>query len=288
MDRLQKKGFVFSISLHGVLFAFLVLGAGLLASKQKNQTVRVLDFIPAKVVEGLLAGGGNPEARPPPPAPPPPQPQAQTQPQTPPKKPEVPKPERRIEPPPPKTATPDPMKAAPKVPPKRWEAKPDKPEIQPNLTPTVRSPKTAAANKAQAEIEDRRRAEAARQASVSSALENLRSSFSSSTKVDIPGPGGEAYAGYSLVIQSIYQKYWIKPSESSDATSIVKVTVTIDKNGNVISAQITKGSGNPAVDSSVRRTLDRVRKVPAFPEGSKDEQRIFDIDFNLTAKQSFG
>lgn len=291
MNRLQKKCFVFSIGLHGLLLVIFLLGAGFLSHRPKNEAVPVLDFIPSKIVEGLVSGGGTAGAKPPPPAPAP-APKIETPPPTPQpvvKKADIPKPEPpKVAPRTPEPVTP-PSTEVVKVPPKRWETKPAKPEIQPNLKPTVRSKSSVEqARKAQNEAAERQRAEAAHQASIKSAVESLRNTFSTSTGIEVPGPGGEAYAGYSLVIQSIYQNAWIKPSGVVEAVNVVKVTVVIDKAGNVTSAKIVKGSGNPAVDASVQRTLDRIRKVPPFPEGSKDDQRIFDIDFNLTAKSLLG
>jgi hypothetical protein len=39
------------------------------------------------------------------------------------------------------------------------------------------------------------------------------------------------------------------------------------------------------VDKSVQRTLDRVTFIAPFPEGAKDKQRTYTINFNLKAKR---
>jgi fido (protein-threonine AMPylation protein) len=42
------------------------------------------------------------------------------------------------------------------------------------------------------------------------------------------------------------------------------------------------------VDHSIQATLDRVTFVAPFPEGAKDSQRTFIINFSLKAKKLLG
>jgi len=67
-----------------------------------------------------------------------------------------------------------------------------------------------------------------------------------------------------------------------------KVSVTIGHDGSVISSRILNPSGDSRVDASVRRTLDRVTFVAPFPEGAKEKERTFIINFNLKAKRLLG
>ena len=46
-----------------------------------------------------------------------------------------------------------------------------------------------------------------------------------------------------------------------------------------------KSSGVPALDKSVQKTLNDVKSIVPFPEGAKDHERRFDINFNLKAKR---
>ena len=69
---------------------------------------------------------------------------------------------------------------------------------------------------------------------------------------------------------------------------ITKATVTIASDGTVLSARILKPSGDASVDRSVQRTLDRVTFIAPFPEGAKDKQRTYTINFNLKAKRLSG
>lgn len=66
------------------------------------------------------------------------------------------------------------------------------------------------------------------------------------------------------------------------ATSI---SVTVLRNGTILSARITRRSGLHAMDRSIESVLRDVKQLPPFPENSRDEQRTFIIEFNLQAKR---
>ena len=105
----------------------------------------------------------------------------------------------------------------------------------------------------------------------------------------MPGEGvGEAYASYASAVRSIYEAAWIPPDDTANDNAITKVTVIIEYTGKVLSASIVKASGETSVDRSVQRTLDRVRFIRPFPEGAKDKQRTYVINFNLRAKRALG
>ena len=74
--------------------------------------------------------------------------------------------------------------------------------------------------------------------------------------------------------------------QNDDANA--KVTVTIARDGTVISARILTPSGDAGVDASVQRTLDRVTFIAPFPEGATETERTYTINFNLKAKRSLG
>ena len=103
-----------------------------------------------------------------------------------------------------------------------------------------------------------------------------------------PGGGGATYANYKQVVGSIYYQAWIVPDDVDADAATAVASVTIAKDGTVISATLTKSSGNRGVDRSVQATLDRVRYIAPFPEGAKESQRQFTINFNLKAKKAIG
>ncbi len=62
MNRLQKKCFIASTGLHLTLSLVLLVGPAFLSPKSQQQNVPLIDFVPAKLIESSLAGGGNPNA----------------------------------------------------------------------------------------------------------------------------------------------------------------------------------------------------------------------------------
>jgi TonB family protein len=143
---------------------------------------------------------------------------------------------------------------------------------------------TATDNRDQQVSDNRRRAAAL----ISQTANSLRD-LSSSTEIVMPGEGfGEAYASYASAVRSVYERNWIPPEDTTDDNAITKVTVTIGNTGKVLSASIIRPSGETVVDRSVQRTLDRVTFIRPFPDGSKDKQRTYTINFNLKAKRGLG
>ena len=106
--------------------------------------------------------------------------------------------------------------------------------------------------------------------------------------MEISGPGGEAFVNYAQWVKTVYEDAWVIPNDLLDEDSTAKVVITIARNGHVLSARIERRSGNSILDKSVQRTLDKVKFVAPFPEGSREEQRTFTINFNLQAKRLTG
>ena len=277
MNRLQKKCFLASTGLHLLLLLILLVGPAFMASRNKPDTMPVLDFVALKTVDDALSGGGNPNANPPPatfekpqPAPPAPavkpdprrprkcghqNPQKETVSEVPPRK----EPEYSLEP--------------------SKERKPRKPNI--DLTPINRPQDTEDDAKAQAEAEAReeaRRERARRKriaAAFGNAANNLESSLSGSTTIELKGPGGGGvpYANFLQAVKSVYQHAWIVPDGITDENATTAASVTIARDGTVVSAHITRSSGNPGVDRSVQVTLDRVKWAAPLPDTATENQR---------------
>jgi TonB family protein len=115
----------------------------------------------------------------------------------------------------------------------------------------------------------------------------LENKMSPGVAVEMPGPGGEAFINYADLIYTRYYQAWQTP-DGRDIRNPVKVEIVVAKDGRVISSIIVKPSGDAQLDRSVRQALDRVTKLPAFPEGAKDLQRTFRINFELKSKRQFG
>jgi TonB family protein len=292
MDRLSKKCVITSGIVHGTLVLLLIVGPAFLSSEEsKFDPKEIIDFIPAITIDKSLSGGGNPNVVQ---VIPQPQPQPQPRPQ-----PEIsqPKPERRPEPEPEKTKLTEkvvkpaePTKSA--VDPESLETR-AKPKIDLTLktrtSTKVPTTDTAAEKRARdaREKADRERAEKI----LNSTLANIREGASDSVKIqDLRGPGGGGlpYAGFNQALISAYMRAWLIPSEAADENGKVVATITLSRDGTVISARISKSSGNKDLDSSVQRALDKVSFVAPFPESTKDAQKTFGLEFDPKAKRMAG
>ena len=292
MNRLQKKCFVASTGFHLLLLLILLIGPAFMASRNKPDTMPVLDFVALKTVDDALSGGGNPKANPlpatfekPQPVPPAPVP-----------KPEPPAPEKVRTPEPPKETVSEPPK--PKEPDYSLEPSKDRKPKKPNidLNPITR-PHDAlddAKAKAEAEAREEARRERERRKRIASAIGNaansLESSLSGSTSIELKGPGGGGipYANFLEAVKSVYTHAWVVPDGVTDENATTAASVTIARDGTVVSSRITRSSGSPGVDQSVQRTLDRVKWAAPLPDTAKENERTVNINFNVAAKRAAG
>ena len=281
-ERLQKKCFMASAGLHLTLLVVFFFGSGFLASRNKPEDIQVLTILPMITTDANVNPNvGNPNTKPPAanplPSPPPPRSEPPPPQPAPVRETESPKtPVRPDKPDPRSLETKDGKKPSTPVNFKEVVRKPSRP-IKPTTTPTTDDNSQA-------------RAEAEHHRLFGSVVRGLRQNLSGATTVQMPpGEGGGAtYANYKQVVGSIYFQAWIVPDDVDADAATAVASVTILKNGDVLSASITKSSGNKAVDRSVQVTLDRVRSIAPFPEGSKDARRTFTINFNLKAKKAIG
>jgi TonB family protein len=302
MDRLQKKCFFASAGVHVLLFAIILFCPGFFKAPP-TEVFNTIEFIPTKLVDGAQ-GGGNPNARPPAantakPAPPVPATPKSAQVEPPP----VPVRELRHTPVESKVVEHELVHepARPRVDPDAFELHERKPskKLALNLTPISRSSEAKKLKQIKnteiASTEDnqaRQQADARRRAlaMLNGTARSLRDDLSPSTSVEEygPGGGGPAYADYGQVVKSIYDRAWVAPDDTTNDDAITKVTVTIRSDGSVKIATVVRPSGDAATDNSVRRTLERVTYVAPFPEGSKERERTYTINFNLKAKRALG
>jgi TonB family protein len=309
MNRFQKKCLLASTGLHGFLVLLLVFGSAFFVSKEKPPAQR-LNVVPTHLIEDALAGGGgNPNlprtedrqkgetllpqpaaATPPEPAAPQPKP---PQPQPPPPKPETRKTEQK-KPDPPTPKQPKPTDIAKLKP---AETTPEaKPRIDlTELKPIARSDKDKQKAKQEAEareatrqqrIADAQRQKVAQQ--IGKAADAMQRGFSGGTKVEVGGPGGEAYANYGSLVQAAYEDAWHIIQDLTDDDEIAVVRVTITRDGRVVAARITDRSKSASMNKSVQRALDAVKRLPPFPDFIKEPERSFTIEFNLKAKRLLG
>lgn len=324
MDRTLQRSLVGSTVAHLGLLLFVLLVGGLAAKKVIEPDVPVLEIIPTdlRLTMGDQIGGGTPTPRPlanrdvagpPPPAPtpaptiqqPPPQPQQAVQPR-------VREESRPVEPVvkpapvPPKTAPPkievakEPRNVA-----KAQDVDPHKLADKPVKMASA-SPVQVSNDKRKRTDDDRREATEAVEAAAAAArardqrmasVRNLANRLSgaatgvsknagSSTQIDMPGPGGEAYGPYLSYLQNRLQQWWKKPATSSEREIQVTVELTIARDGTVLSAELTRRSGVPALDRSVEDLFRQHRKLNPLPPEYRESRLVVPVKFVLESSLS--
>ena len=314
MNRLGKKCFIVSASLHALLLLILLFGAALMPNPDEKNEFKPLHMYSADKISDLLeSSGGSPDVKvaPAPPAPEIKKP-TESAPTPPAPKPEPPAPKpvlRRIEKPAPLPEPPKlkpveepqthwysvlwsptkPKETAPKeeaddTPKKTHKVVLDKNELKTTGRTANENQRTTDSATSKA---DRRRAEKRLQL----ALRNLSSNLSKNTVTDETpgvGGGGEAWANYRDIIASKYYNAWIVPTDLDESTPVVPVTITIARSGEVISARIVTPSGIRALDRSIQSALDNVTFIEPFPASSKEKERTVTINFNPQVKRQIG
>jgi TonB family protein len=286
MNRLEKKCVLAAAGFHLLLLLLLLVGPAFLSSREKPDNMPVLDFIPFKTVDAMVSGGGNPAAKPQAPAPLP-QPAA---PATPPAPKAVPPPEiAKPEPAPPKETTKETVKETKKDPDSLETVKDRRRKVDVSTTLVKHSPDEFSESKARADAQAREKAaETKRQtaAAISQTVRGIQSGLSGGTTIELKGPGGGGlpYANWKQAVKSVYDAAWILPAGITADSATTSVTVTIARDGTVISARIVDRSGSAVVDQSVQATLDRVRYAAPLPDDAKEDQRTITIYFDVKAK----
>ena len=288
MDRLQKKCFIVSAGVHLLLVLILIIGPAFQSSKDKADTMPVLDFVPFKTVDAMVSGGGNPNGSlprpaPPEPKPPTPAPPPVIQPQ-PVQRPPEPEPPKDIVKPAP-LPQPNPESLEPSLEPKRKK-------IEVSTTQVTRKRDTKAEAKARAEAQAREES-AARQRlarQIGAVAEHISGEVSAGTSLELKGPGGGGipYANFNQSVMSAYQRVWRQQEVEAEEATTVEATVTIARDGTVISARIIRPSGNASVDRAVQATLDRVKYAAPLPDDAKENQRTVSISFYAKPRRSIG
>ncbi len=313
MNRLEKKCVIASTAFHTLLLGILLFGSALMPGPSEKAFNPITVYSSAAVSDAL-SSGGSPNVPTPP-----------SQPVAPPSPPaDAPKPAAKplpqpVEPPKPiRQETPKPPVERVEIPkdfkiPKATKLKAEKVKPPEPLEETVKPPKEShkivldKSNSRMAVRKPNDTAKAAQEAAqnaandarkrtareIASSLKNISSHLSPSTLVDtqfVSGNGtpGEVSVNYRELIASIYYNAWSASADLDDTTPVVLASVTIARNGNVISARITKPSGNAAMDRSIANVLQTVTFIEPFPAGSTDQERTVTVKFNLLAKRGTG
>jgi len=272
MSRLLKKCFFLSVGLHVLLVAVLILGAAFLVT-QPEKVAPVLSMIAPKILDDLLSPSTPPQTKPNIN-----QPSATRHPEVTPPRPPV-KPVVQ----PPVVTPPKPPKVQPKPRPKN--PKPNRPKKPKN---TAKKPSDIKVNIGNTKNHTNKTRPnpprpvkpAINAKDVNTALKGLNN-LSAKIKVQVSGSNRAAFATYAQHVVAVYRRAWqpLIPKNLARAR-IAEVSVTISRDGRVITARIIRRTGDAALDKSVQRALDKVRSVgKSFPSGSRDAKRTFILDF---------
>jgi len=270
MNRLQKKCFIASTGVHLLLVLILFVGPAFLSRPKKAEDLQELNFIPKDLVDALVSGGGTP--RPAPPA------------RTPP----APAPERVKEPDPPSKEVVKETKQT-KPEPESLEL-PKKPKLAPENLKIVSRNNKATKTAKKTPIPDMRAQELAKASEmIRQTARGIKESAASAVDIrDEAGPsgGGPTYANYKSWIYTVYLNAWVAPEDATSDSGVVEATITIARDGTVISSKLTSKSGDPEMDASVQRTLSRVATIGrSFPEGVKENERTYVLRFDIKMKR---
>jgi TonB family protein len=309
MDRLQKKCIIASTAFHSLLVGLLVFGSALMPTPHEAP-VQLLKVYRSEDVSAALSSGGSPDVQVapnplPPAAPVNPKPEV-TPPPKPAPEPAKPKPVEPVvkpipEPPKPEThnfisdlfkpSKPDKVTKPPKED-VAEKPKPHKIEIDKiSLKPVVRN-KNEKTDQAQAAADARARDQRRKIAKeITTAYNTIGKNISSSTPIDMPpGVGGEGpvSVNYGSIISSKYDAAWSPPTDVEESLATAEARVTIARDGSVISAHISKSSGNASLDRSIENALSAVTYIEAFPASFKQQQITVTVPFNLRTKRQTG
>lgn len=287
MNRLQKKCMIVSAGIHLLMAVMLILGSAFLSSRS-HDAPPLLTFVPVATVDALVSGGGDNTVKAPPALATAPEPVvAPTQVSAPPVQNPQPVVEQSVpqkvekELPPVVKELPREDKTA-KFDPTPLKPAPRRHEITPDLTV-----KTASASDAKAKREAQAKAAAAAAAAEQKriaaafgrATAGIRGGTSGSTEIRLAGPGGGGvpYANFLSAGQTVYYNAWRQPASAPELAT--KVSVSIARDGTVISARIVSPSGDSVVDKSVQETIERVKFAAPLPESSSEESRTVIVNF---------
>lgn len=118
---------------------------------------------------------------------------------------------------------------------------------------------------------------------LTSGAQTISSGVGSASVLEIPGPGGQAYAPYISYLGAFYRERWRRPRSVSRANPTVGATIEVAKDGTVLNWKLTDPSGLREMDDSVKELLRKYTKLLPLPETTKDPKRIFTIQFRLEA-----
>ncbi len=140
---------------------------------------------------------------------------------------------------------------------------------------------------AEARARDQRLAAAQKLASrVSGAASGVSRNVGGATQIEMPGPGGAAYAPYLSWLQTFLYEQWRRPSTSPRQQEWVGMEIVIARNGTVLSFRVTRSSGIRSLDASAEEVFRRNRKLRPLPDEFTEPRLVVPVKFVLEASET--
>gem|GEM_PF-5402020 len=93
-------------------------------------------------------------------------------------------------------------------------------------------------------------------------------------------PGDDARA--QQLIRKTFMDAWVnRPTDSQKGRTPPKVTISLDRNGNVTHRALAVSSGSKAMDDSVMGAATAVRRIPNLPSGYAARNPTVTVTFEL-------
>ena len=121
---------------------------------------------------------------------------------------------------------------------------------------------------------------------LSGAVTGVSKNTGTSTKIEMLGPGGNAYAPYFSYLQAKLKQWWSKPATSSEKEAQVDVELSIARDGTVLSAVLKRRSGVDALNRSVEEIFRRHPVLQPLPPEFEGAKMVVPVSFVLESSES--
>ena len=108
-----------------------------------------------------------------------------------------------------------------------------------------------------------------------------------SDRLSVPTDEFPAAWYYALVRQTMYEA-WSQPSSLAGRSGLTaEVTIRVQRDGRILSREMTRSSGNPVMDDSVMKAVQAVTQLRPLPPQFPGASHEITIEFELTPGGAF-
>jgi len=99
-----------------------------------------------------------------------------------------------------------------------------------------------------------------------------------------PAPPSPAIASWARSLVAHLDRFKRYPAQARGAHGVVTLAFRIDRQGNIVSSGIVKGSGSAVLDAEALVMIKRAAPFPPPPPGTKDDQLSFTLPIRFAAR----